>query len=260
MMQPETICAVALMALALLHLHLNSGGASLTLNDIDSASAHVAHVYVLTPSRDSPEAQRRQRAFRAYLLGVPFSAVHAAARLYPTCETDQRPNKIENTVGHMTILAQIAANTSGSPKSFHLIFEDDMCPTQLIGSGTEMIKNIEKVLSQTSENVLAVNMGACNGRRFIERARSLMLHPRCTLLDGFGPCTHAWALRQEHAQTLLNLVRTNACRAPVDLIISQLDTTHRYQHGFCRGVDAVHEPGAPENRGTLISQCGKSYA
>ena len=244
------LALILLTLFSLLHHHISTGGPHIVFGEGDGGSVDIAHVYVLAPAVLAPEARRRRKSYQKHLAGVPYTEVSPDMSLVPNCTGAGK--HLFCTAGHMAILAKIAANTTAPRGSFHVIFEDDMCPSPRVGSSHRMLRAIGMALARAAGDALAVNLGACTGRRVLEQARAALLDADCQVLEGFGPCTHAWATTPEHAGRLLGILRAGACSLPVDTIMTQDARRNRYQHVFCPGpADA-----ALAFSGNMVRQCG----
>jgi hypothetical protein len=250
-------CVVTTALCTVVYHLFNTAGAPIRFDDTSAHEALIAHVYVLTSGQNSTEARTRKAAFQTYLKGVPHTEVHPDSRHLRNCRGSMISLRHQQcTAGHMAILDRIVANTSSPPGSFSVIFEDDMCPSQLVGTGATMLRNIARALASSSKGVMAVNIGACNGKGNVERARAKFISADCHVLGGFGPCTHAWATTRARAPKLLRTLRTNICKRPIDIILSRDSARRRYEHIACKGTFPVNGAGAsPASKGRLFHQC-----
>lgn len=254
------VCGLAMASYAYVYHRFNMTGAPVSFADKSTYEAHIAHVYVLSSGQNSPEAHHRKTAFQRYLNGVPFTEVHPNAHHIQNCSNPKITRRHQQcTAGHMTILERIIANTTFPAESFSVIFEDDMCPSQLVGTGATMIRNVGRALGSSSKGVMAVNLGACTGRRVVERARANFISADCHVLDGFGPCSQAWATTRAQAFRLLDLLRSNICKAPIDIILSSDAAERRYEQIACKSTFPVDgADAAPVYNGRLFHQCYRS--
>ena len=254
------VCVVITTLYACVYRQFNTTGAPVRFSDKSAHEAHISHVYVLSSGQDSPEARRRKAAFQKYLEGVSYTEVHPDVHHLQNCSNPRITRRHQQcTAGHMTILDRIIANTSSPPESFSVIFEDDMCPSQLVGTGAPMIQNVAKALARASKGVAAVNLGACNGKGTVERARAKFISADCHVLSGFGPCTQAWATTRAQAPTLLYILKKNICHGFVDLILSSNATERRYEHIACKDTfPANGAEASPDCNGRLFHQCYSS--
>lgn len=250
-------CALALTLYAFCYLGFNRSGASISFLDKSARTAVVAHIYVLSSGQDSLEARNRKAAIQTYLEGVPFTEVHPDVRHLQKCTNLKLSFRHQRcTAGHMAILDRIVANTSSPAGSFSIIFEDDMCPTQLIGTGAAMVQNIARALAQTSEGVTAVNLGICNGKSSVERARAKLISADCHVLNRFGPCSQAWATTRAQAPKLLRALKKHICNYPIDIILSSDSANRVYEHIACKDTFPINgDASAPEYNGRLFHQC-----
>ena len=254
------VCGLVMAIYAYVYHSFNAMGAPIRFADKSAYEAHIAHVYVLTSGQNSSEARDRKTAFQKYLKGVPFTEVHPNAHYIQNCSNPRITRRHQQcTAGHMTILQRIIANVTFPAESFSVIFEDDMCPSQLVGTGATMIRNIGRALGSSSKDVVAVNLGACTGRRVVERARAGFISADCHVLGGFGPCSQAWATTRAQAFRLLHLLRNNICNGFIDTILSSDAAERRYEQIACKNTFPVDgADAAPDCNGRLFHQCYRS--
>ena len=251
------IAVVLLLLVSLLHHLINARGVQFSLKE--SGAVKIAHTYVVASVDTSAESLRRRGSYENYLAGVPHMVIRTNASMAPNCNNTIVRKHLLCTTGHLAALKQIAADTTVGHKSFHVIFEDDMCPDKRIKGGRRMMRAIGVALARAADDALAINLGSCNGHRAVERAWSLaqpFQGSDCHILEGYGICTHAWATTQEHAKKLIGIIETKACILTVDNIL-HFDV-NRHQHVSCPTVaNAVSKLGGDMFNSNLIRQCAK---
>jgi GR25 family glycosyltransferase involved in LPS biosynthesis len=119
-----------------------------------------------------------------------------------------------------------------------------------------MLHAIGMALAKAAPDALAVNLGQCTGSRVLrKRVQAALLSTDCQVLENFGPCTHAWATTPAHAQQLLGIIQTDACRLPVDIIMAEDSHKNRYQHILCPNINPSHADTFSDN---MVRQCGSA--